>query len=292
MKAKRVIYVVAVVMLLWSMLPIYWLLNYSLMFAEELSSSPAHLYPNSPTLTNYLRIIPFIKTYDPYSGKVMETGGHAETIRLGLINSAIIAVAVTAITIAVSSPAGYVFGRMKFRHKNKLLFTLVGSRSLPAISILIPYYFFYLQTKLNGTLIGLILIHLSITVPITTWVLMGFFATLPVEAEKSARIDGCSRIKAFRKVVLPMATSGIAACAILSFLMSWNEYVFAWVLNAGTVATTLPPALANLFWMHSETELMSAASMIGMVPAIGVAFLFQRYVQRLNIVDPVAPVGL
>jgi len=290
-RRKGALLVLAIISVIWSLLPIYWLLNMSFMFPAEIFAVPAHLFPQDPTPNNYLRAFGY-PTYDPKTGaELTRGGGHSVYITGGLLNSFMIAVPVTLLTIALASPAGYAFGRIGFAHKNKLLFLLIGSRSLPPVSILVPYFLIYFMLGLVGTHLGMILIYLSITVPLITWVLMGFFATLPVETERAARIDGCTRFQAFLKVVLPMARPGIASCTMLAFLISWNEFMFAWILAGGSPAQTIPPALASMFYQWAEIELMSAANTIAIIPPIIIAMIFQKYITQLRIVDPVTVVG-
>jgi multiple sugar transport system permease protein len=115
---------------------------------------------------------------------------------------------------------------------------------------------------------------------------MGFFATLPVEIEKSARIDGCTRVQAILRVVLPMSMSGIAAMAILTFLLSWNEFLFSWILASGTPASTLPPVLPAMLFMIFDHTALFATCILSVIPPIIIAIFFQRYIVRLKIVDP------
>jgi multiple sugar transport system permease protein len=274
----------------WSLVPILYLLDISLMWPVEIFTVPTHLVPYNPTLNNYLNSVG-IPTVNPYTG-VMSAAGLAPLIRLGIMNSGMIALIVTIITLAVAAPAGYVLGRYNLPHKNKLLFLLVGSRSLPPVTILVPYYFFFAILGLHGTILGMVIAYLGITLPIVTWILMGFFGTLPVETEKAARVDGMSRTQALIRVVIPMAAPGIGATGIMTFLISWNEYVFAWVLASGTPAQTLPATIGSMFMQWAEINIMAASVMIGMVIPIAIAIFFQRYITQLRIVDPVTVVGV
>jgi multiple sugar transport system permease protein len=256
----------------------------------EIFTVPTHLVPYHPTPNNYLNSMG-VPTLDPYT-KTYVAAGLAPWIKLGLRNSTIIALTVTIITLAVASPAGYVLGRYKLPGKNKLLFLLVGSRSLPPVTILVPYYFFFSVIGLIGTIPGMVIAYLGITLPIVTWILMGFFGTLPLETEKAARIDGMTRTQAFLMVVAPMAAPGIGACGMITFLLCWNEFVFAWVLASGTPAQTLPATIGSMFAQWGQINIMAASVMIGMVVPIAIAIFFQRYITQLRIVDPVTVVGV
>lgn len=289
---QTVIYVLAIIVVIWSIIPIYWFINMSFMTENEVASVPVHFWPHEPTLANYLRMLGYPATAT-VGGKVVSflASGYAPAIRSGMINSTIVAIGITAITLAIAVPTGYAFGRYKFRHKNKLLFTLLMSRSLPPISIVIPFFMLFQTLDLLGTLTGLLIIYSSITIPLMTWILMGYFATLPLEVERAARVDGCTRIKALTKVIIPMASAGIGTVAILTFLISWNEFLFAWLLNAGTPAQTLPPVFPAMLYHIIDNTGLAAAAVISLIPVIAIALIFGRYITRLKIVDPVTTIG-
>jgi len=266
-------YILLIAILFWTLIPLWWLIRMSFMFSGELSAIPPHIIPEKPTLVNYMTVLGFTYTVD---GTTYLPSGNAEQIRIGIMNSLLVGFSVTAITLAVAAPVSYAFGRLRFRHKNKMLFMLLSTRAIPPISILIPYFIVFQRFKLIGTIPGLIIITLSITIPFVTWALMGFFTTLPRDLERAARMDGYSKFGAFLKVVLPVAKPGLAVGAIISFLFSWNEYVFALFLSGGYEAQTLPPsALAD-----------PTALTLSLIPPFVVCFILQRYITDLHIADP------
>jgi multiple sugar transport system permease protein len=283
-ETKRVaVYVGAVFLAIWSLFPIYWVINQSLMVEVEALSVPSHYWPYAPTLANYIRVLGF-EASTPFG--VFPPSAFASSIRLGLLNSFLVALPVSLASILIAAPVAYVFSRFQFPRKNAYLLLILSTRALPAISIIVPYYYLFQTLGLHGNLVGLIILHLSIAVPLITWILLGFFATLPYDVERAARIDGLGRLRAFQKVVMPMASSGIAATAILAFLISWNEFLFAWILTMGTPAQTLPPVLPGmLFMIFDHTALYAATVLSIVVPAIIVA-VFEKYISQLKIVDP------
>ena len=192
-KKRQIAIVISVVLLaVWSIMPIYWVFNQSLMIEAEALKVPPNIIPKFPTLANYIRILGYPASTQ-YEGETIEfkPEGHSHMIRRGIINSSIVAVIVTIVTLLVATPVAYAMGRYKLKQSNAYLLLLLGSRVLPPVSIIVPYFYIFKEFNLTGSLIGLVIIYTSITVPIITWILMGFFATLPVEIEKSARIDGC-----------------------------------------------------------------------------------------------------
>ena len=140
-----------------------------------------------------------------------------------------------------------------------------------------------------GQWIGLILMHVTLTVPLIMFVLTGFFGTIPKDFDRAARLDGCSRSQLFRRVLLPTAAPGIAACAILTFLTSWNEMLYGLIIGGTAGFHTLPAAIAApLFGVGSDVTLMTGIASISLIPPIIAALLLQKYITRLKIVDPVA----
>jgi multiple sugar transport system permease protein len=152
----------------------------------------------------------------------------------------------------------------------------------------VSFYILGQSLGLVGTVHGLVIMNLTVTLPIMTWVLMGVFASLPVEVERAARVDGCSRLQALRLVVFPMALPGITAVGLLTFLLVYNEFLFSWILVQGTPAQTLQPTLASMWFMIGELNIMAAANSLGLIVPIAIAIIFQRYITQLRIVDPVS----
>jgi len=285
-KKKISIYVCAIALLFWTLFPIYTLVLTSIEQQVELVSAPPHWIPESPTASNYLQLLGITPAV---SGMMM---GTVETLRVGLLNSIIIALAVTGIATLVSAFAGFAFGRYRFRGKMQMLFAILFSRLLPSVAMIIPFFYLFNQLGLLATQQALIITYLSFSIPLATWVLLGFFATLPSEMIKSARIDGCSRTSSILRIAMPMSRAGIVAVAILVFIGCWNEFFFALMLNGGTPAQTIPPAVASLFGVQGGINQLgqpaiAAATAISLAPVLVLGLIFQRYVTRLRIVDPV-----
>lgn len=261
---------------------------WSIMPEPEIVTIPAHLYPHNPTLFSYERIFAAVFGYSVRMSVIMGMSGYGQDIRNGWINSILISIPTSLVATAVSTFAGYAFGTIKFRFKNTLLFALLTSRLLPAVVIMIPYFMILQMAGLIGSLEGLFISYLCVLTPLLTWLLMGFFATLPMETERAARVDGCSRLRALRSVVFPMAAPGIATVGIIAFLVCWNEFLFAWIVTGGSPAETLPPAIVGIFYFGAEFSLMSAAVVLTLIPTIVLAVVFSKYITKLHIVDPLA----
>ena len=269
--------------LLWTMVPFFWMLWASFMTDSELTEGIVQGI-DEPTLEHYKRIF-------GHADKEAIFGGQTKLIGQGFLNSLVVALPVAIIGTAIATLAGYAFGRFNFPAKTGLLFGLLLTRVLPPVAILIPYFTMFRTVGLVGDPGGLILTYLTGIIPLLSWVLMGYFATLPLEVERAARIDGCSRLKVLWYVIIPMAAPGISAAFIIAFLFAWNELLFGIILVGGTKWQTLSPALLAISPLtavgYSPIALFSAASALSIAPPLILALIFQRYITRLNIVDPV-----
>ena len=237
--------VAILVVILWTLLPIYWFSRLALETIGEITQFPPNSFPPHPQPGAFFNILGH--AYRTAAGIDLPASGQAGQIILGIRNSVIVAVAVTVITMVVVVPLAYVFARLEFAHKGKLLAAILLAASLPPVSTLIPFYALYVQLNLVGTISGLVIVTLTITIPFVTWMLIGLFHNLP-PVDRLARVDGFSRLSTLFLVIVPMARSGIMVGTIIAFLFSWNEYVYAQVLVTGSDAVTLPVALSGFLF--------------------------------------------
>ncbi|NIN53444.1 MAG: ABC transporter permease subunit [Nitrososphaeria archaeon] len=209
---------------------------------------------------------------------------------MSLFRSVFVAGVTTIIAILVSSGAAYAFARFKFKAKNGWLIGLLMSRMLPTASLIIPYFILFKDYNLIGTYQGLIITYLGFTIPFATWVLIGYFAALPIETERAARIDGCGRFGTLFRVILPMARSGIVSVAVIIFLLVWGELLMALIISTGSPVALFAPVLTSFAQVLGgviSPTLLATATVLGLVPIVIIATVFQRYITRLKIVDPV-----
>ena len=281
-KSRVVIWIVIATILLWTLIPLYWYGKFAFQTKEEISSFPPRFYPENLSFEGFFNAIGF--PYTDTSGRFYPPSGQGVQVFRGLINSFILACAVTVITIIIVVPLAYVFGRLQFRFKNALLFTILFSVTLPPVTVIIPFFIIFNKLGLFGTLRGLTIITLTITIPFVTWMMLGFFRNLP-NVESLASIDGFSRFGTFIRIVVPMAKAGIAVGAIITFLFSWNEYTFAQILVNGTSATTLPASISGFLFQQPEPQYLAVAIIYSLIPAFISIYLLQRYITKMNIVD-------
>lgn len=284
MKSRVWITLAVIVALVWSLLPIYWFAKMAFLTPDEIARFPPPLYPQAPTLAAFFNIFGY--DYQVTPEMIRKASGQAGQIIRGLRNSLIVSLVVTAVTLVIVVPLAYVFARLPFPHKAKLLFAILLAVALPPVSTLIPFYAMYVRLGLNGTLFGLIVVTLTVTVPFVTWMLIGYFRNLP-PIERLARIDGFSRLETFWRIVLPLGRSGVSVAAVIAFLFAWNEFTYALILVNGTPANTLPTAVSGFLFQHPEPSHLAASLLLTIVPPALVAYFLQRHIGEMNIVDPV-----
>jgi len=283
---RAVLWVGIPLVIAWTFLPIVAMVWASLMPFNALINGGLLQWPSGMGFANYRAVLGIATINQIFGGQPM-------AVARGFINSAVVAVLVAAIATAISVVGGYAFGRFRFPFQNTFLFVLLSVRVLPPIAVLIPYFMILSALHLIGTYFSLVVTYVTAVVPLLTWVLTGYFASLPVEIERAARIDGCGRLQALWHVTIPMALPGVVAAFVIAFLAAWNELLFGIVLTGGTAKQTLSPALlafspsmpsggANL-----GMTLFAAGSVLSTIPPLILALLVQRYITRLNIADPV-----
>lgn len=245
----------------WCLFPIYWLINMSLKEAvDAVARPPTFIF--MPTLTNYIEVIA-----DP------RVAGF-------LINSLIVALSATFFGLLIGAPAAYVLARHRFTGDAKIAFWILATRFTPPIAMLIPFFVIFYNIGILGTHVGLIIAHVGINLAMIVWILRGFFQDLPRDLEEAAFIDGAGRFTAFRKVILPLAMPGIAAVGILTFLSSWNEFLFSMVLGSNDVMTVPVGIYAYIGFEQIEWGKLSAAATLMLAPVVIFILLFQRQLVR------------
>ena len=242
---------------LWCLFPIYWLLNTSLKTARDAIARPPR-FIFTPIFDNYQKVL------------------QESDLWTFFLNSTIVGLGSMAATLAVGIPAAYVLARFPFRGSADVGFWVLTTRMTPPVAMLIPFFVMYHQIGLLDTHIGLIIVHAGLNLSIVVWILRGFFQDLPRELEEAAYIDGCSFWGAFVKIILPIARPGIAAAGILTFLFSWNEFLFALVLADSNVRTVPVGLYGFVGYQQIRWGELSASAMIMLVPVLLFALFFQR----------------
>lgn len=249
-------YVLIILACLLVLAPILWMLSTSFKTTEATSSIKVTWLP-SPFTTQAYRTVWTQRDFFRY-----------------LRNSLRISAVTTLLAVSLAGLAGYGFSRFKFKGHSPLLLSFLVTQMFPGAVLVIPYFMAMRSLKLINSPIALVLAFTSFALPFCTWMLKGFFDSIPREIDESALVDGCNRLQVFGRIVLPVAAPGVAATMLFAFIQSWNQYLFALVLTTNERMYTLPVGIASLvgeYWI-AWNELM-AAGVIAIIPS-AVAFIF------------------
>jgi multiple sugar transport system permease protein len=252
-----------VVMLIWTLMPFYWMVATSLKRDKEIYGFEATLIPRQPNLDAYRRLFaqtPFV---------------------LYLRNSTVIAVSTTVASLVLGCLGAYALARLRFRGRTFIARGLIFTYLVPQSLLFIPLFAVMATLALTDTLKGLTLAYLGFTLPFCTWLLLGYFRSVPLELEEAALVDGCSRLGALVRIILPMSLPALAVVAFFSFTQAWNEFLYANVfvnsVDARTITTGLTLFIVEdvFFWGP-----MMAAACLATVPPVVVYLVFQRWVVK------------
>jgi multiple sugar transport system permease protein len=248
------------ILLIWSLVPVYWIVVTSLKHEQEIYAYPPTFLPFAPTLEQYATIL----FHTPFP--------------LFLRNSAIIAVATTACAVVAGTLAAYAISRMRFVGRAMVARLIVVAYLLPPSLLFIPLFIVLQRLGMIDGLGGLILAYLTFTMPFATWMLIGYIRTIPPELDEAARIDGASRLQVLLRILVPIALPALAVVALFAFTQAWNEFLYALVFVYNNGARTITAGLASL--MMGDTFIwgqLMAASTLAIVPVLLIYLIAQRY---------------
>lgn len=264
---KLVIYFSAIIFLIWTILPLYWMIITA--FRPEKEIYEGLVFPREISMNSILAIFGF--------GEEYKTVG--STLTPYMINSIYISLIVMFISTLLGTLGGYALARIRFLGKDVLSTISLFAYVFPTVVIMVPIFLIFSIWKLINTPIGLILALLSHTLPYTLWMLRGFFQTIPVDIEEAAFIDGCSRLQAIFRVVFPLSTPGIVATAMYAFTLAWNNVLFPLILISRMDLQVLSIGILN--YMKADFvpwDRLMAASFIATLPPTLIFFVIQKYI--------------
>lgn len=241
--------------------PVLWGVVTSLLPLSALTSRPMDLNPLNATLENYRLVL------DSSRG-----------LFSGLVNSFIIALFTSAVSLTIGSMAAYALARLGLPGSSRILLMILATQMFPGIVIAIPLFLVMSRTGLVDTHFGLIIVYLSFILPIVIWILKGFFESVPLELERSAAVDGATPLDTFRFIVLPISLPPLFATGVFSFIESWNEFFFAIILTRIQVKTA-PIAIAEFSGQYQTLYgQMLASAVLASIPVVLLAILFRRFI--------------
>ena len=266
-------YLLALLMAAWVLVPFYFLALVAFQSEADALRTPPVWFPR-PDFSNFTTIL----------SRAFASGPPANTSDLilpGLVNSAVVAVSVGLVNVVLGCTAGYAFARYRFIGSRTLPLAMLGSQMVPAFALLVPYYVVLRNLGLTNTRLGVIIADISITLPFTVYLLRAHFLNVPLDLERAARVDGAGRLDVFFRVALPLARPGIISAGLFAFMVAWNDFVFAVILNNQQSQILLQPAIAGLYNIREQSfGLMAAGSLLSALPTVLVALVAQRYLVR------------
>jgi multiple sugar transport system permease protein len=245
--------------------PFAWLVYSSLAAQADLLARPLRWWPSQVTLGRYREIFSADR-------------GAAALFRDAVVNSFLVASGTVVISLIVGILGGYALARLRFPFRRTTLMAFLVTYMLPPISLIIPLYLLMARFGLLDTKTGLIIVYCSLATPFTLWTMSNFFGSLPAELEEAARVDGCSRLGALWRVVLPLSRPGIIATALFGFLLCWDEFLYSLIFTSTSNAKTIPVAIAEFTGRNAvDFGLIAAGGILSALPPLAITMVFQRY---------------
>jgi multiple sugar transport system permease protein len=262
MKKRRFIpsYVITIIACGVAVFPFYWLFNTSLQPLKDLFAYPPKFVPKFGILGSYATYI------------------KESPILRWLGNSFLVSAVATFFSTVLAIPGAYSISRFRYKGRALLIFLILLTQMLPFVLLIIPIYLIFARLHLNNTLYVLMIVYTAITVPIGLWFLKGFFDAIPKDLEDAAIIDGCSKFGALIRIILPLSLPGILATATWSFIVAWDEFLFAYTLIDTEKLWVVSVGLAAYIGQYSTpwNQIMSGA-VLGTLPVVFMFMFFQRY---------------
>ena len=254
------IYIALIIGFIYSSFPVLWMFFSSIKSNTEIFSLPPKMLPKEFTLKAYQSI---------FSNPIK--------IRY-FLNSYLVSSVVTFLTLLVARLSGYSFSRYSFKLKKALNLFIISTQTVPPITLLIPYFGLIVAFKIYNTYFALVFTYLVFTLPYAILMMTGYFNSLPKELDEAVQIDGGSNFLALWRVLVPISIPGIVATGVYTFLLAWNEFLFALTLTKTTEMRTVPVGIQQLMGQHAyEWNEMMAMSILGSLPILIMYLIAQRY---------------
>lgn len=243
--------------------PLYWMVNMSLQSGERIFSYPPHFIPVIKGFANYVNIF------------------KDSNLLLWIVNSLAVVLSVTCISLASGVLAAYSLSRYRYRGKGIGSFFILFSQMLPGALLVVPLYIIFMRINLLDSFLAVICSLSAFTSPVATWFLKGYFDSIPLELEEAAMIDGCNRVQALLRIILPISLPGLMSTAAWVFIIGWDEFLFAFTFLDSESKWMLPIGLASFIGQYyTPWEQMMAAATITSIPVVILFLVIQRFILR------------
>lgn len=256
---KWLIYSIIFIYIFITLVPLMWIFSTSLKSNDVAVSLPPKILPSDPTIENYVFVIT-----EP-------------RLLHSLINSLLVSLGSTGLSVLISALGGYAFARFKFRGKDILLSIVLGLFMIPIIINIIPLYLMLSQVGLLNSIFTLMITFQILIIPLNIFLLKNYFETIPHELEEAALVDGCSRFGILRRIIIPLSTPGLAIASVLAFRFSWNEFLLPIVLSNRPDSLVFQVALYQFISIYRiEWGYLTAGINIALIPIVVLMLLFQK----------------
>jgi multiple sugar transport system permease protein len=279
--SRSMLYFANVAVILYILFPIIAVLQGSLMSEKTLHADVHAVIPAELTMDNYMLILTRGESREKADLGITSTymPDNVKAFYSAFLNSLIVAIAVTVITLAMGACSAYSIVRLRIRWTRWLLYGSLLARFVPIIVLMIPLFVIGRSTNLVNSLTGVVLAEAAFLLPYAILILVPYFQSLPGELEDAARVDGCTRFGAFVRIILPLAAPGMTACGVIMFIVSWHELLIPLVLNSKVDLMTLPMVLSSLVGdTNILFNVMMALAMLALIPTVLMVLLLQKYV--------------
>lgn len=257
------VYALVALVLLWTVAPVAWIATMSVQPEINYVSVPPHLRLEQTSLRWYAATLAEPEFVD------------------ALRTSAVVSTATMVFCLVVGALAAYPLARLRMPYRNTLLSLSVAARMMPAMILIIPMFLLLRELRLLDSYLGLIVVYSAFLLPYVIWMLKNFFEQVPAALESAARMDGCSRLGALVRVIIPVTAPGVVATAVFAFIGAWNEFLFGLILStrlAVPVTVRLSSLVSTTF--HSDNSLVAAAGMLALLPPVLLVLALNRFIVR------------
>ncbi len=264
---KRVLLIVGgVAVLLFTLFPIYWI-------AISALRGPKKFFTDA--------LVPWPTEFSPY---YFERIWNSTNFPVYFLNSFIVALVATAVTIVLSTAMAYVLTRFRFRGSRLILNSMLLGYMLPPMLLAIPLLVLFINLRIDNTLLGLSIAHIAMSLPFGVWMLVSFFKTIPFDLEEAAWIDGASRLQTITKIILPLVIPGVISVGVFTFIVSFTDYVFGLMLISSDVNKTVPVGLATIAESTTllQGDLLAGATLIAIPMVVLFSFVTRYFVKGLT----------
>lgn len=258
------LYILTVLFVLWAIAPFLWTISTSFKNIGEIYSTPPTLIPKNITLDNYSEIFNKLNFFRYF------------------LNSMFVTITTIIITVILSVLSAYAFSRFRFPFRHILLMFILVPRIIPSVTRVIPLYQIFAKLNILDNYLSLIAPYVADALPIAVWILIGFFDGIPKVLEEAAMIDGCTRIQALRKVIIPLTAPGIVSVALFTFLRAWNEFVIAFTFIDKGKMMTLPVAHYRVFEFFGLRHwgAINAFTVLAVLPIVIIFLIFEKHLVK------------